>query len=359
MNIRVVPTMKRIMKFRMWICFLAFSLLPLGFGVVFAQKKPASAKSSFALWSSPAKGDLSGYIGNKGCLEGECHTSRVAQTSKTVHIHTNVAGMSMNASCETCHGPGKEHTDRELDAKHKDTKDPEAAKLIFKFDGSPQENSAPCLACHSVSQKHDLFSRSEHKLQGVACIECHEPHLVEPGKQAEPSLAQARFAALPKLAEETRWLNESLLAKTQVELCVMCHRSIEAQFALPVRHRVLEGWMKCTDCHDAHGSLTAPLLQRATAYETCISCHTDKRGPFLHEHASVKVEGCTICHTPHGSIFQHLIQRGEDRFLCLSCHVEIANVNTPHGHFGYQTSGPCVRCHTAIHGSNFSPYLLQ
>lgn len=352
MKKRIVPTMKHNMRLRMLTWILAGSLLPLGFGVVFAQKQPASAKSSFASWVTSPKGDLSGYIGNEGCFESDCHTTRVEQTSKTVHISTDVAGMSTNASCEACHGPGKEHTDRELVADRNNTKDPEADKLIFKFDGSPDENSAPCLACHSTSKDHGAFSRSEHKLQGVACIDCHASHLVEPENNVGPSLAQAHFATVPKLEEETRWLNESLLNKTQQELCVTCHRSIEAQFALPVRHRVLEGFMKCTDCHNAHSSVTNPLMQRASFNETCTSCHIDKRGPFIHEHASVKVEGCPICHTPHGSVNQHLVKRGEDRFLCYSCH-------TQHGNTSFQASGPCTRCHVAIHGSNTSQYFVK
>jgi predicted CXXCH cytochrome family protein len=343
---------KKNVKFRMWILFLAFSLLPMGFGVVFAQKNPASAKSSFASWTASPKGDLSGYVGNEGCFKGECHTSRVEQTSKTVHIRTSIDGMGMNASCEACHGPGKEHADRELEADRNNTKDPEADKLIFNFDKSPQENSAPCLVCHNRSQKHDLFSRSEHNLQGVACIDCHDAHLVNPKDNVGTSQVQTKLVSLPKLSEETRWLNESLLKKTQPELCESCHRTIESQFALPNHHRVPEGMMKCTDCHETHGSLTKPLLQRATAYDTCVSCHSDKRGPFVYEHPSVKVEGCTICHTPHGSVTRHLVVRGEVRFLCVTCHAG-------HGNLSYQASGPCTRCHVAIHGSNSSEFFVK
>jgi predicted CXXCH cytochrome family protein len=355
MEKRVAPMTKNSMKLHMWIWLLAVVLLQLGSGVAFAQKQPAAAKASFTSWIAPVKGDAGKYAGTKSCLEGDCHTSRALQMSKTVHSRNDVAGMSTQTSCEACHGPGKEHTDREKEADRTKVKDPEAAKLIFSFKGSPAVNSASCLACHGTSKEHDLYSRSEHKLQAVACNDCHEPHLVFREKNAtkvERSLPEAQFVALPKLPEERRWLNESLLRTTQTELCVSCHRSVEAQFALPQRHRVLEGAMKCTDCHNTHGTLTKPLLQKASVNDTCTSCHAEKRGPFVYEHASVKVEGCTYCHSPHGSVNQHRLKRGESRFLCVSCHAQ-------HGNLSYQWSGPCTRCHVTIHGSNTSEFFVK
>jgi predicted CXXCH cytochrome family protein len=343
---------KSCMKLPIWIWLAILAMLPLGASVVFAQKQPAAAQSSFVSWTIPAKDDAGKYAGDKNCLEGECHTSRALQSAKTVHARVDVGGTNAHASCESCHGPGKEHTDREKEADRTKVKDPAAAKLIFKFDRSPEANSAPCLACHRTSKEHDLYGRSEHKLQAVSCVECHTPHLVNPGKQTKPSLAQTSFAELPSRSEESRWLNESLLKKAQPALCITCHRSIEAQFALPVRHRVLEGAMKCSDCHNAHGSLTKPLLKKSAAFETCVACHPDKRGPFVYEHASVKVEGCTVCHTPHGSVTQHLLTRGETRFLCVSCH-------GGHGNASFQASGQCTRCHVAIHGSNTSQYFVK
>ncbi len=346
---------KKSLKLNLWIWLLALPVLLIGSGIVLAQRRAAAPESGFASWKAPARDDASKYAGTESCLAGDCHGSRATQMSKTVHSRMDVAGVSLHANCEACHGPGKEHTDREKEADRTKTKDPEATKLIFGFNASPDVNSARCLVCHRSGKGQDLYSRSEHKLQAVACNDCHEPHFVmkdEAKKKVEPSLPEAQYVSMPKLTEENRWLNESLLRKTQPELCVMCHRSVEAQFALPNRHRVIEGSMKCTDCHNAHGSLTKPLLQRATAYDTCVSCHSDKRGPFIYEHAGVKVEGCTACHTPHGSVNQHLLVRGEARFLCVSCH-------GGHGTLGYQASGQCTRCHVAIHGSNASQYFVK
>jgi DmsE family decaheme c-type cytochrome len=170
--------------------------------------------------------------------------------------------------------------------------------------------------------------------------------------------AQAAFFRVPARAEETRWLTESLLRQKQPDLCFSCHKSIQAQFALPTHHRVPEGLMKCTDCHDAHATNQRPKLRKAN-FEACVGCHTEKRGPFVYEHAAAKVEGCTSCHSPHGTIERNMLLRREGRFLCLQCHVDPAGVNVPHGRLGFTTRGECVRCHAAVHGSNVGPYLLQ
>jgi hypothetical protein len=40
----------------------------------------------------------------------------------------------------------------------------------------------------------------------------------------------------------------------------------------------------------------------------CYKCHADKQGPFVFEHAPLKVEGCTACHDPHGSANPKLLK---------------------------------------------------
>src|SRR5207248_1605262 len=108
-------------------------------------------------------------------------------------------------------------------------------------------------------------SHSEHALHGVSCNDCHVTHLVEAAERPTKvgfSFAQAKFFSEPKLAEEVRWLHSSLLKKPQPELCFSCHSTVQAQFALPTHHRVPEGLMKCTDCHNTHGTMNHAMLRK-------------------------------------------------------------------------------------------------
>jgi DmsE family decaheme c-type cytochrome len=174
-----------------------------------------------------------------------------------------------------------------------------------------------------------------------------------------PQNTQAQFFQATTPAEETRWLQGTLLKAPQPDLCFSCHATVKGQFAMPTHHRVPEGLMKCTDCHNAHGSQNASTLVK-TQTETCTQCHVEKRGPFVFEHPASKVDGCTICHNPHGSANRMLLERREGRQLCLQCHTGFRQLDqAPHGRLGFQTSGECTRCHVTIHGSNFDVNLLR
>jgi predicted CXXCH cytochrome family protein len=264
--------------------------------------------------------------------------------------------------CETCHGPGRAHADAQQAAGGDPAKEKEGAKLIFSFHANPKENAERCLACHVTGQAQEMFAHSKHMAAGVSCDQCHVPHLVKEVKdQSKGSLpyAQQAFSQAPQLAETVRWLHSSLLKQSQPNLCFTCHGNIQAQFALPNHHKVPEGLMKCTDCHNPHGSMNRSSLN-ATNWESCVKCHVEKRGPYVYEHAAVRVEGCIVCHNPHGNTNQFRLVRREIRLLCLQCHTGFhTQAQVPHSRLGYQTSGECTRCHVVIHGSDLSPYFLR
>jgi predicted CXXCH cytochrome family protein len=282
---------------------------------------------------------------------------------KTGHARVAKADSTQRMNCESCHGPGKAHADAQEAAHGDDAASAAANRLIFAFKGTTAENSARCLTCHSAAARLNKFDHSRHAATGVSCQSCHSTHLVEAADASaprRPPLAQAQFFQVPQLPVEQRWLRESLLKDSQPALCYSCHQQARAQFAQPFHHRVPEGSMKCSDCHSPHGTANRAALT-APAWETCTGCHTDKHGPFVFEHASVRVEGCAICHTPHGSVSRFLLARRESRFVCLQCHGDphAEQASVPHGLLGFQTRGDCTRCHVAIHGSNFSKVFLQ
>jgi len=327
------------------------------------QTMPAAPAGPSVAWRARLAVPANQYAGTAACRT--CHLSEYREFTKTAHAGAGAAaGAGKVSGCEACHGPGAAHVSAMQNAAGDDAKTAAALQqhLIFAFRGSVQENAGACLNCHISSQKQDFFAHSTHLGHGVSCQQCHSAHLVtaarQPGPRAQLS-AQATVYGVPALPEETRWLQNSQLRAPQAALCYTCHSNVQAQFALPVHHRVPEGAVKCTDCHNPHGTTNQASLVR-TVSNTCTSCHVEKRGPFVYEHAAVKVGGCLACHTPHGSVNAMLLVRRDTRTLCLECHTGFHDqAQVPHSRLGFQTSGTCIRCHVMVHGSNFDPNFLH
>jgi DmsE family decaheme c-type cytochrome len=120
-----------------------------------------------------------------------------------------------------------------------------------------------------------------------------------------------------------------------------------------------EGAMTCASCHNVHGSTNVKLLRAGTTIdESCTSCHADKRGPYLWEHAPVS-ESCVTCHDPHGSNNDRMLV-SKQPFLCQRCHVTSRHPPTVYEGFLLQNSQnankifarSCTICHQMVHGSN-------
>jgi predicted CXXCH cytochrome family protein len=304
----------------------------------------------------------SAFAGPAACTD--CHKDEATEFAKTSHSKLVFPGKDYIQGCETCHGPAKAHADA-VQAAHGD--DAEIAKAmvahpVFSFHGTPEENASRCLTCHVSSKQQEFFAHSEHAGHGISCNECHATHLVDDVKdlsKGDSIYPQAHFFQLPQLADETRWLHNSLLKESEPTLCYGCHKTIQAQFSLPEHHRVPEGLMKCSDCHNPHGTENMASLNKPSS-ETCVNCHVEKRGPFVYEHPGLKVEGCVSCHNPHGSTNNFLLVRREGRELCLECHTGFhTQAQVPHSRLGFQTSGECTRCHVTIHGSSLDPDFLR
>jgi len=162
-------------------------------------------------------------------------------------------------------------------------------------------------------------------------------------------------------------------------MCYGCHATVRAQFSMPSKHRVNEGFMQCSDCHNPHGSFDATwkmgqkprMMEQALNTESpCIKCHIDKRGPFVFEHAPVRVEGCETCHNAHGSMNAKLLRRPVVFTVCLECHngapgfgTRPADQGVPLQSSKHNMLDPkfqkCTTCHVMVHGSNADPYFLR
>ena len=325
-------------------------------------------------------GNEKDYAGIDRCRS--CHKPEYREYEKTAHSKVSVPGKQYISGCEVCHGPGKAHADAIEAAEGDEGKTKRAledhpifsfsvnAKItaalqqfpIFHFRSNSKENAARCLLCHVSSKQQEFFEHSTHVAHGMSCDQCHTSHLVTEVKdqsKGELSSPQGHFFQTPQLPDEVRWLHSSLLKESEPRLCFNCHANVQAQFAQPVHHRVPEGLVKCSDCHNPHGSLNRASLTKPK-FDSCLNCHAEKRGPYIYEHASVKVEGCTVCHNPHGNTNRMMLVRREGRQLCLQCHINNpSKISVPHGRLGYQTAGECTRCHVEIHGSNLDPNFLR
>lgn len=270
------------------------------------------------------------YLGSETCLG--CHTDQETWADRNPHGSEAFAALS-DQGCETCHGPGSLHVE-----------DPESEALQPRLEHWTElRQSETCLSCHGDT--HPSFERSDHSLAGLSCTDCHGIH--------------SRSGWAHDLDDDGAFDTQRISGVSA--LCVDCHEDVGTEFALNERHRLQEGILDCTSCHDPHEPATRTHLA-GFKDQQCVTCHADKEGPFVFEHGSVQAEGCTACHTPHGSPNRHLLTFQNMGELCYSCHVEV-----PGFHLGFSPVGPpsfdletnCTNCHTTIHGSNFDPFFLK
>ena len=282
-----------------------------------AAQAPA-AKASNAPSNGAAHAD---FVGSDTCAS--CHDEVSKKFAS--NPHTKMALMHGNASgvtCENCHGAGSEHVAGGGDV----------TKIFNPSKHSAKEVDEKCLSCHAGA--HPDFMRANHAKAGVSCIGCHSIH----GSQ-----------------------EDALLKAPEPALCFQCHNDVKPQFSMPFHHKVNEGAVKCSDCHDPHGTFGANNLRSTVDQNAiCTKCHMEKRGPWVYEHAAVKGEGCLACHTPHGSQNARLLNMPTVNVLCSQCHSMVAT-NAIHNFSWAQSSDvtPCIDCHTMIHGSNLDPAFLR
>lgn len=260
-------------------------------------------------------------------------------------------------TCTSCHGDSEKHI---KSAGSGGKGKPVMPDVTYRSntENTASERAGRCLTCHE-GDKRTHWAGSQHESRDIACTNCHNMHTK----------------------------NDKVMSKqTQAEVCFACHKTERALTHRMSTHPLDAGKMSCSDCHNPHGSNGPKLMVKTTIVETCLTCHTEKRGPFLWEHTPV-TEDCMNCHTPHGSTNQPLL-KARAPWLCEQCHQSPGS-----GHYGYfdanslpggpavttansnnassnpvnpitgqklKTTAPnprlamrgCVNCHSQIHGSN-------
>ena len=315
------PLCQMLLEFRGWVAVALLAGLPGIDGVARGQ---------------PTDSAVNQFVGDLVCMG--CHGELSAEFRENPHHDPSAPDQPAGrAGCESCHGMGALHAISADKSK------------IGGFTASPPSEAIDrCLVCHGGDFGKMHIRRSAHTTSDVGCVSCHSIHAAHPEGQ--------------------------LLAGLEREVCYRCHANIRARFEMPFKHRVNEGAIECSDCHNPHG---APLATWASAHsprmvsqgmgndQPCLGCHADLAGPFVFEHPPLRVEGCTACHDPHGSTNPRLLSRPAVFVMCLECHNEVDGFGprsegiigpTPGFH---NLSDPsfreCVLCHSRIHGSNADP----
>jgi DmsE family decaheme c-type cytochrome len=261
----------------------------------------------------------------------DCHADQAKAFAANAHACGQIKkGEIPNTLCESCHGDGKAHIEGGGDK-----------EKIFKPVGLLGSNKT-CMSCHDISTDRISRRAGMHANSAqVNCLTCHSIHSSE--------------AHAPHL-----------LAKKQLALCDSCHMTQVAAFKnLPYAHRLGRGGMECSSCHEPHGRPGAASLRTTAAGELpCLSCHADKRGPFVFQHGAIAVGDCMTCHEPHGSSNPRRLKRAVVSQLCLECHSPISGTTLgsqpPSFHnLSLSRYQNCTTCHVAIHGSNRDPQLLK
>jgi len=309
---------------RRWLLILVVAITTLPWlsstGQAFAQVKQAPA----SLVKANAATTPADFAGAETCTL--CHAEVAKKFSSNPHSQLAQMHGGKGVTCESCHGPGQAHVES--------GGDPTKIRQLSKMTAAQVDNT--CLGCHASA--HPNFLRSEHGNAGVGCTSCHSVH---------------NGTTSPEGAA-------TLLKVEQPKLCFTCHAEVKGSFSQPFHHKVDEGLVKCSDCHDVHGTFgNNNIKSTADKNAVCTKCHTETRGPFVFEHAPVKADGCMSCHTPHGSQNARLLNVPNINQLCNQCHSPVSG-STVHGmNAGSSDVEPCISCHTMIHGSNINPAFIR
>lgn len=219
-------------------------------------------------------------VGNQTCLA--CHDGRTGQDKRAFLL-----GAHESLECESCHGPGQEHT-----------RNAGRGGLFIDnpADYSFLESINVCSSCHE-RQTLGFFGTGHAFTQSASCQTCHDVHTA---------------ASLSVKAKPGRFYGSEVYAR----LCVECHQTEVDGFVASVHGQTDAA--SCRHCHDMHvtGTYTEPFETNAQ----CLKCHgstilgfvTDDdvdfhTGPYHPvDPAGTGSSRCTACHMPN--LFQELFE---------------------------------------------------
>ena len=281
----------------------------------------------------------------------QCHQDKVDGMARTLHGKSGLSGSpAATQGCQSCHGDASAHVKASGGTK---------VGLVRFSDktASADTKSEKCLTCHGANRQFAYWESGKHKVQDVTCADCHNIHGTYKGAKINSILTTS-------------------IVPNQSETCFTCHKTIRSDANKPSHHPIVEGKIKCSDCHNPHGAPGKGMIKTDSVNQLCTTCHAEKRGPFIWEHPPVE-ENCLTCHFPHGSNTTKLLVEKMPH-LCADCHEGTRHPTTLYGAGGAITPNSsaaattaanagranntrmfarsCMNCHNEIHGSNGQAY---
>ncbi len=194
--------------------FLATAVLP--------AKGPQDAKPAApAKAEAPKPAAKKDFVGSETCAGCHDEISTGFKTNRHVSLETNKRRGWDGKACESCHGPGSIHAETT-----------EKTDILNPASMSAPKADALCLSCHKNTPTMTGMLQGGHGRNATACTSCHNVHKTG--------------------AESSHQIHKSKTATNQQ--CASCHPAVMASFQRPHRHRVNEGAMGCTDCHNPHAA---------------------------------------------------------------------------------------------------------
>ena len=188
------------------------------------------------------------YIGSKECEQ--CHEELYKSFQTADHSLLTMGGpKTLNAGCESCHGPASIHSESGGETKTPNSFAP-GRPMANNFGAhfsttATRASETVCFTCHGdVRGQFNLPSHHPVPEGRLACIDCHPPH------------------------KGSAHRGGGTLLMSENEACIRCHPAQRGPFVFE-HEAVREG---CVMCHNPHGSVNAKMLTVRDA-NLCLKCH--------------------------------------------------------------------------------------